>query len=119
MTAQSARIAGNVSVDETTGGTSIESELPSSSGATRAIDDAAIASSSTQIVDDEDVPKLWSHSMRPSPTYLRLAAASSKPRQKYNTNPFRSISRHLFTFICPHLQSEAIERDASRTQSDQ
>lgn len=61
----------------------VNNVVTSSGAAPKAAADSAIASTSTQMsIDDDDVPKLWGHSMRPSPTYLRLAAASSKPRQK-------------------------------------
>lgn len=85
MTAQSAIATTSSSETAAADDAAVREELPSnSSGTTKIADDNAIASSSTQMsVDEDDVPKLWGHSMRPSPTYLRLAAASSKPRQKY------------------------------------
>lgn len=86
LTAQSARATtSSNAADNDTETPAAKHELPSSSAAaaTRAAADSAIPSTSTQMsVDDDDVSKLWGHSMRPSPTYLRLAAASSKPRQK-------------------------------------
>lgn len=89
------------------------------SDATRsAIETTAAGASSKQTTQSEhEERKLWNHSMKSSSTYLQLA---SRPRQKYvDISAVQIRFDVLIEFCLPLFKGTTVQRDASRSQSNQ